>query len=41
VLGVFGGGGSRPDEFSYQLNRIANAIATTHFKGKTDIAVTF
>ena len=35
------GEGSRPDEFSYQLNRIANAIATTHFKGKTDISCYF
>jgi len=35
------GEGSRPDEFSYQLNRISNAIATTHFKGKTDISCYF
>ena len=31
------GEGARPDEFSYQLNRIADAIATTQFNGKIDI----
>jgi len=35
------GEGARPDEFSYQLNRIANAIATTQFNGKIDISCYF
>jgi hypothetical protein len=35
------GEGARPDEFSYQLNRISNAIATTQFNGRIDISCYF
>ncbi|GAA61021.1 hypothetical protein P20652_2895 [Pseudoalteromonas sp. BSi20652] len=36
-----GGEGARPDEFSYQLNRVYNAIGNSYFNGKLNISCYF